>query len=194
MKSVLVFVLIVVIVSNSRAQTSASGIASDSVILAREDSLEVVEMFLRQKPHGLFLQRKTVAGVTGGMPGGINLIVGGYYDRFGIRAEGGAFPMIFFTISGLQGNLSYVLYRDEHSLIELSALCFQTFTSSADGPPGGEEMHGFGAGMAFNGGGFFFEISAGHTTATYGYSRTQTSPRYPLFNAFPMTVQIGYVH
>ena len=137
-----------------------------------------------------FLYNQFAFGGSAGTPGGLNAIGEKYWGPVGVRAELGALPFIFSFISGWQANVSYVLRRSPHSLLEVTTLYSRSYTTGPEDD--GTWRTAYGLGLSINAGGVFFELSVGHTLTVdhHGYREEPKG----LINSWPMTFQIGYVH
>jgi hypothetical protein len=179
-------------IASSRAQFRPNFETNEHAIdsLRVADSTANYEKIEIPPKDGEFLKNQVAFGGTVGTPGGLNFIAEGNYDRFGVRLEAGRCLLIFEFISGYQADLSYVLARSAHSLCELSAIYFHNHIIGPDEPA--YSTSGIGVGFAFNAGGFFFQVGAGHAKSinVYGYSDSAPS----IINSWPMVMQIGYVH
>jgi hypothetical protein len=186
-------IVLILVVSGSAVAQNMHGLAiSDSSFRAVEDSLERVELSGRHRPPKDFLKNDVAFGASLGSPGGINFVTEGYYDRTGLRAEVGGAPLILLNLLGAQGSICYVIRRSGNSLMEVTGTYFSTFISSFDDRQG-YWVSGIGAGIGINAGGFFFEVTAGHTEPANGMYSTGLLHSSTI-NSWPMTFQVGYVH
>ncbi len=122
----------------------------------RDSIVDSTHFMGHQSESKKYLEDNVAFGGTIGTPGGINFIGEGYYHRFGIRLEAGAFPWILASIVGEQADLCFVLARGKSELVECSAFYYRFFTSSIDEPNGNWNSN-YGIAIAFNGKGFFVQ-------------------------------------
>ena len=158
---------------------------SDSAIHAEEDSLENVESYPRHHRATGFLENDFAFGGTIGTPGGLNVIAEKYIQQFGLRVEAGAFGLFPLSeIAGYQADLCFVLSRNEIALLECSAFYLRYYSSSID-DDNSNWTQIYGAGIAVDAKGFFFQI---------GFSPSYFKSLSPNFiSLFPSIFQIGYV-
>lgn len=161
----------------------------------REDSLRNVdsstngETTIFTPKREAFLKNDVALGGTLGTPGGLNFVAEGYYDRVGLRIEGGAILIIFEVVAGWQADLSYVLAQRSDYLVECSAIYFQGVSM---GPDDGETRYkGFGVGMGLTAGPVFLQLGIGHTSSENQY--TGVNPNKKLINGMPMSGQVGLI-
>ncbi|GEM_PF-2828815 len=189
----LTLLLVILVASPLRAQFASNPLnASDSSLEQRMDSLSQLETRTRHHMKVEFLKNDVAFGATLGMPGGLNFIGEGYYQDYGLRLEIGGAPLVMAMLAGGQCDLSFVLSRDEKSLTEFSLIGFRSFIQSVDNL-GGTDFWGYGVGLGFDIGGFFLQVSIGHSWS-YDRSSNYIDSDHRLINTIPMTVQIGYVH
>ncbi len=183
----LVFLLgyLVFLVPASRSQvvSNPSGRSADSTFQARMDSLNTLRS-PNSRSSKMYLEDDFAFGGTIGTPGGLNIISEKYFNRIGIRAEFGAFGLVpFWGIAGYQADLSYVILRSKHELLECTLFYYNSFLEGADMPVISLNRNS-GVAVSFNGKGFFVQI--GFTPSFF--------KQFSSADPWPSLFQIGYVN
>jgi hypothetical protein len=188
--AVALFFLTIAVPTMSQTVSRTPVASKDSAIIATEDSLAIVEMFARRHPESPFLKRDIAIGGSLGTPGIVNFIAEGYYDRVGLRIEGGAMLVLLAFGAGWQADVSYVLLRGSDYLLECSAIYFKSIFTSFDA---GETTwyNGIGVGMGVTSGPIFLQLGIGHTRS--GDQYTAENPNKILINGLPMSGQVGLI-
>lgn len=169
MSSIVFIVVLFVLPSISLGQDT-------SIVLSRADTL--ISNGTLTNDTSTYLYHKILFGAVFGTPGILNFVAGYSWDNVGIRISGGGMFLLFGSggLRGIQGNFSWVLFREENTLSEISLLGLTSSGISGT-------FYGVGASWSINIGGFFFEIG-------YPYRLDKNNLQFDLR---PL-LQIGYVH
>lgn len=135
------------------------------------DQIErITKEFFEEIPKDLMKESYTELGVNLGTPAGLNLALGNWFGRFGVRASGMVYGR---KLNGIQGNLGFKL-SDNINRSDVLAAIFGSLNIEKD------NWSYFGLVYELNLSGFFFH--AGLTAGSGSFSTPQ------------LAVQLGYMH